>query len=492
MTWRTNDERRKMNWFKASAPIRTKLMFSYGLLTSIVLIVTISTAVAGSAFAIGIGIAGTLIAAAMSYAFREAIAQPYVTTVVRMEALAKGDLTSPIEFTNFEDCVGRLTKAMFAFRDLAATQVALNGEAEANATIVRTMSENMARLADGDLSADITRDFPPAYADLKAGFNEALVNLRRLIGGVTHSAAGIRTGSFEIAQASEDLARRTESNAASLEQTSAALAQIDERLRATAASSAQTVRRADQAMTTVTGGRATAVDAVTAMGRVSDSAKGIDSVIEGLDKIAFQTRVLAMNAAVEAGRAGDAGRGFAVVADLVSALAMRAEEEAKRARDQLSVTQTDIVTAVQAVEKVDAALADISNDVDEVNKLLATIAADTTIQSTAVTEISAAIGSMDQSTQQNAAMVEQTSAAARNLTAEVGALSDQAAMFKTGESATRTAVMPSPVNPASVHPPRHRAGKAKATTPEPYRSPVKALPTSATPQSASTDDWNAF
>ncbi len=169
------------------------------------------------------------------------------------------------------------------------------------------------------------------------------------------------------------------------------------------------------------------------MGRVSDSARGIDSVIEGLDKIAFQTRVLAMNAAVEAGRAGDAGRGFAVVADLVSALAMRAEEEAKRARDQLTLTQTDIVTAVQAVQKVDGALANISGDVDEVHKLLATMADDAVAQSSTISQITAAISAMDQSTQQNAAMVEETSAAARNLTTEVTSLSEQTGMFQTEE-----------------------------------------------------------
>jgi len=212
--------------------------------------------------------------------------------------------------------------------------------------------------------------------------------------------------------------------------TSAALVQIDSRIKVTAAASLSPVARADQAMSTVGSGRTTAEAAKQAMDRVSGSAKAIDSVIEGLDKIAFQTRVLAMNAAVEAGRAGDAGRGFAVVADLVSALAMRAEEEAKRARDQLTVTQSEIITAVAAVEKVDVALAAILGDVSEVNTALAGMAEDNQAQSSAITEIAAAVAAMDQSTQQNAAMVEETSAAARNLTTEVCTLANAAAEFK--------------------------------------------------------------
>jgi methyl-accepting chemotaxis protein len=211
---------------------------------------------------------------------------------------------------------------------------------------------------------------------------------------------------------------------------------METRLKATAASASSTVDRADGAIVTVSGGRAVASEAVEAMGRVSESAKGIDGVIEGLDKIAFQTRVLAMNAAVEAGRAGEAGRGFAVVADLVSALAMRAEEEAKRARQQLTATQTDIVAAVDMVGKVDTALANIAGDVGEVHKLLAEIAADNDAQSSVITQISVAIGTMDQATQQNAAMVEESSAAARNLSVEIADLADQAAKFVTGSERT--------------------------------------------------------
>jgi methyl-accepting chemotaxis protein len=302
-------------------------------------------------------------------------------------------------------------------------------QADAAAVVTTTLAEALAALSAGDLTTEIEISFPDGYGMLRSNFNAALASLRDLIGSVTETAEGIQNGSVEIAEASEALARRTEGTAGTLEETSAALFQIDTRIRASSEAAETIVERADKAIATVGGGRATADEAVQAMGRVSESAKGIDSVIEGLDKIAFQTRVLAMNAAVEAGRAGDAGRGFAVVADLVSVLAIRAEEEAKRARDQLTVTQTEIGTAVEAVRKVDDAFQEISTDVSGVHSLLRGMADDNVAQAAAISQISAAVTTIDQATQQNAAMVEETSTAARNLTVEVNALTGQAAQF---------------------------------------------------------------
>ncbi|OSZ66830.1 chemotaxis protein [Sphingomonas sp. IBVSS2] len=418
-----------MHWFIANAPIRKKLLVSFGSMVGLVGLSPLMLLLVPR-LALATGVLATLVAAVLAVWYRHAIATPYVTTVVRMEALAAGDLASPIQFTDYRDCVGRLTKAMFSFRDTAAAQIRQNEEAEHHGEIVRGMTVNLERLAEGDLTADIVEEYPATYAKLRDNFNAALAALRNLLGAVGESSAAIRTGSGEIAQASEDLARRTEANAASLEQTSAAITQMDQRLKATAAAASRTVARADGATTTVSGGREVVDQAVQAMNRVNDSAKGIDSVIEGLDKIAFQTRVLAMNAAVEAGRAGEAGRGFAVVADLVSALAMRAEEEAGRAREQLTATQVDILAAVEMVEKVDGALANIAEDVGDVHTLLNQMAEDNQAQSVAIGEISTAIGAMDQSTQQNAAMVEETSAAARNLTVEIATLADQAGRFR--------------------------------------------------------------
>ncbi|NIJ20113.1 methyl-accepting chemotaxis protein [Sphingomonas naasensis] len=429
-----------MTWFIKDAPIRLKLVIVFSVMCGLIALPTLAALVAPG-YALAVGVVALLAGMFCGAWFRSAIATPYVTTVVRMEALAACDLESPIAFTEYKDCVGRMTKAMLSFRDAARKELELNAEARKHAGIVRGMTANLRRLAEGDLTAEITEDYPGDYAELRSNFNAALVSLRTLIGTVNDSAATIRTGSGEIAQASENLARRTEANAASLEQTSAAVAQMDQRLKVTAEAAGRTVARADGAIATVSGGRTITDEAVQAMTRVSESAKGIDSVIEGLDKIAFQTRVLAMNAAVEAGRAGEAGRGFAVVADLVSALAMRAEEEAGRARDQLTTTQTEVVAAVEMVQKVDGALADISNDVAGVHALLGQMASDNQAQSTAISEISIAIATMDQSTQQNAAMVEETSAAARNLSSEVVSLAEQAARFtvSAGRSAPRPA-----------------------------------------------------
>ncbi len=431
-------------------------------------------------FMLLLSLAGMGLLVAISRLIGKTVSSPMAELSKVTKLLAEGG-KAEVPHRARADELGEVAQAVELFRMAAIERAEADARVAAEQQVVTaSLREGLSALTHGDLTAEIRTDFPPAYVELKNNFNEAVVELRSLIGTVMESAATIRTGSGEIAQASEDLARRTEANAASLEQTSAAVTQMDGRLKATAASASRTVARADDAIATVSGGRSVADEAVQAMSRVADGAKGIDSVIEGLDKIAFQTRVLAMNAAVEAGRAGEAGRGFAVVADLVSALAMRSEEEAARARDQLTATQTDIVAAVEMVQKVDTALADISGDVGEVHKLLGEMASDNLAQSTAISEISIAIGTMDQSTQQNAAMVEETSAAARNLSGEVAALSEQASKFNVGTGA-RPATM-------RTSAPARSAGGDKASG---YVSPVKALPVTALAGSGG-DVWASF
>ncbi|WP_084579912.1 methyl-accepting chemotaxis protein [Sphingomonas azotifigens] len=444
-----------------------------------------STALSASVVTAGItllGIALAAVAASMGLAIfvtRSQIAAPLSRLQDSMRALAGGENHVDVPGTERLDEVGAMAKSVLVFKEAALRQEEL-AEAKRRADaaqqlVVETLEDRLGKLAGGDLTATIETRFDTEYEGLKQNFNAAVSSLRELIAAVIESAETISTGSAEIAQASEDLARRTEGAAASLEETSAAVSQMDQRIKATATAATKTVERATGAIGVVDSGRSVADEAMQAMTRVSESAKGIDNVIEGLDKIAFQTRVLAMNAAVEAGRAGEAGRGFAVVADLVSALAMRAEEEAGRARDQLTATQTDINAAVDMVRRVDSALGAIVGDVNEVHSLLEVMAKDNQVQATAVTQVATAVNSIDQTTQQNAAMVEQTSAAARNLSSEVTSLTEQASRFNAGS----------------------RAGR------KPARSRVHALPVASTPAhsasissvkavGADVEEWASF
>ncbi|WP_448663521.1 cache domain-containing protein [Sphingomonas sp. CJ20] len=411
------------------------------------------------------------------------ITGPLAKITARMRDLAQGNTGEDIPGIERRDEIGDMAAALQVFRENAVAKAEAEfAKAQSDAdqkAIVTVLSEKLKALSEGDLTASIPGNVPAAYRSLADNFNTALVNLRDLIAALAEATQSIETGSSEIAAASDDLARRTESNAASLEQTSAALSQMNARLKSSADAADRTVGCAQDAIGIVESGRATAEQATSAMDRVANSSKGIDSVIEGLDKIAFQTRVLAMNAAVEAGRAGEAGRGFAVVADLVSALAMRSEEESKRARDQLTATQADIVVAVSAVKKVDESLAEITGSVGQVHQFVETMASDNRAQSSTIGEIATAVNVMDQSTQQNAAMVEETSAAARNLNGEVATLSTQAARFKVGNDATRRAAS---------------RATAPAYTPAPAASSqprVTAVPAAAM-ANGSGDDWASF
>jgi len=450
-----------------------------------------------------IGLISVLLAIGTGFLItRRSISGPLGALDAGMRQLAGGDTAIAIAGVDRHDEVGAMARALTVLRDNAEEQArSADAKKQADtdqAMVIETVSAHLERMAKGDLTQPIDRAFPQSYAALKTHYNAALTSLRDLIGSVSESARSIRNGSTEIEQASDDLARRTESSAASLEQTSAAVTQINERLRTGADKAQSTVERADQAIATVGTGRDTAGEAVQAMHRVSDSAKGIDSVIEGLDKIAFQTRVLAMNAAVEAGRAGESGRGFAVVADLVGQLAMRSEEEAKRAREQLTATQNDVVLAVDAVHKVDHALVAISDDVGVVHELLAAMSVDNSAQASAIQQIAIAIQSMDEGTQQNAAMVEEASAAARNLNSEVGMLTQRAAVFTIGQQAALPA---SPRRPIAAAPaPKPSTAKAlaaprpAAVKPTPaYLSPVKPLPAAAISALVrDKDDWDEF
>lgn len=323
-----------------------------------------------------------------------------------------------------------LTKAALMDMDLSISIYFEEAAAERNQAIA-SLDGALVRLARGDLDRDVS-GLPAAFASLERSYNQTLANLRDTIGSVVQASGTIQGGAHDIAETSENLARRMESNAAALEQAAVTLGEVEGRVKDTATGARETLTIADEARTAMEQGKYGASDAVRTMHLVHDSARNIDTVIEGVDKIAFQTRVLAMNAAVEAGRAGEAGRGFAVVADLVRALAMRAEEEAQKAREGLSATQSEIAVAVDAVARVDDALTGVATKFDRVHALIAQMTQDNAAQSSAISEINMVVGTMDRATQQNASMIEKASVAAQSLHDDATGLARQASRFNVG------------------------------------------------------------
>jgi methyl-accepting chemotaxis protein len=324
--------------------------------------------------------------------------------------------------------VASLMKAVFLDMDFAISIYLETIEAErqrleaaslvserSQGAVVTALAEALARVAQGDLTARLDDDVAAEFASLKADFNNALGLLEDSMGKVAVAADGIRMGADEIGVAADDLSRRTEQQAASLEQTAAALDQITATVRTTASG-------ARQAAEVITGARAEAersgqvVDsAVTAMGEIQASSREITQIIGVIDEIAFQTNLLALNAGVEAARAGDAGRGFAVVAQEVRALAQRSADAAKEIKVLISASTRQVETGVGLVGQTGAALQGIVEKVAEIDALVGQIAASAAEQATGLHQVNTAVNQMDQVTQQNAAMVEQTTAATHSL-----------------------------------------------------------------------------
>ena len=299
------------------------------------------------------------------------------------------------------------------------------------------MGTALERLSRYDLSEAIEQDFPDAYVSLRTNFNSAIANLGALVSAVRDGTAAANGTSDQIARATDDLASRIESTAATVEEAFAALTSVRAGIEHGDKIVGTTLGEAELATRHVRTGRDVSNHAVQRMQAIAARADGIDDVIEGLDKIAFQTRVLAMNAAVEAGRAGEAGRGFAVVADLVGALAMRSEDEAKRAREQLSAIKDDMSGAVSVFTQVDTAFDTIAGAVAELHDRLSALAQDQRSQAQAIGQVSVAMSNIEQFVQQNSAMVEQTTAAARSLAHDLREVAEQAARFHTERGAAK-------------------------------------------------------
>ena len=476
-----------LKWFEKSAPIRLKfrvLLVVHALLATIGVATTwlaiVNPSLLGST-GLMIAAVGALVATIVTVLTSgHAICTPYVNTVVRMENLAAGDLTSPIEYTTNTDCVGRMTKAMAVFQSNAK---AIEVASESQRIVVESLGTGLGKLANNDLTHRITTAFSADYEVVRDNYNRAMDAMSSAMSAVTEATSGINNGAGDIRQASDDLSHRTEQQAASLEETAAAMHEITTTVR-------QTAEGASRANTVVGAARVEAEKsgeivsrAVEAMGGIERASAEISDIISVIDGIAFQTNLLALNAGVEAARAGDAGRGFAVVASEVRALAQRSADAAKDVKTKITASSEQVDIGVGLVSETGKALTRIIERIAEISTLVSAIAISAEQQATGLQQVNTAVGEMDSVTQQNAAMVEEATAAARSLAVEADSLAREVARFKL--DTTSSARQPVPV----VHQLQDRVANASRSMARPARRKSSGTAVAA---AVSNDDWSNF
>jgi methyl-accepting chemotaxis protein len=294
------------------------------------------------------------------------------------------------------------------------------------------------RLSGGDLTRRLDKPFIPALEPLRVDFNTVVERLHGSMCGIAENASAIAAASQQIKNASNDLYRRTEQQAASVEETAAALEEItttvsdaSQRAQDAGELARQTKENAERSGIVVS-------QAIDAMGRIEKSASEIASIISVIDEIAFQTNLLALNAGVEAARAGEAGKGFAVVAQEVRELAQRSAKAAKEIKDLITASNEHVHHGVAHVNNTGKALTDIVNQVVQVDANVAAIVVASQEQATGLREVNTAVNTIDQGTQQNAAMVEETSAASHSLATEAEELFKQLGQFRLNDDGEQT------------------------------------------------------
>jgi Methyl-accepting chemotaxis protein len=339
---------------------------------------------------------------------------------------------------------------------------------------LETLSSVLAKVANGDLTARVN-DLPVEFRQVQNDLSAMSDSIAQTLGTVAKASGQVHVGASEIRSASDDLSRRTETQAAALEESAAALNQLTKGVQAAAQGAGEVNRSVTQAEAEAREGGQVVDDAVIAMDGIQKSAQEIGSFVNVIDSIAFQTNLLALNAGVEAARAGDAGKGFAVVATEVRALAQRSAEAAQSIKTLINDSDDQVQRGVNLVGRTGEVFRRIADRVSSIAGLASEISSQAQEQAIQLSQVNDAVNDMDRMTQQNAAMVEEATAAARNLSHQAEELSKLVQMFRL-PSTPRSAIEPQPV--------------IRAQPARPQTAGALALKVDASP--VSDHDWSEF
>ncbi|UDF31491.1 UNVERIFIED_ORG: methyl-accepting chemotaxis protein [Roseateles sp. XES5] len=331
----------------------------------------------------------------------------------------------------------RITKA-YEDADLSRFATSVNELVENVDRGVTEVRRVIASLSHADLTQEMAGHFQGDFAELQANVNGAMLTLRSTMGGILTTAGTITGNSRELSAAADQLAHRTEQQAASLEETAAALEEITTTVKTSTTRAIEASEIVREAKDSADKSGEIVQSAIDAMGRIEQASRQMEEIISVIDGIAFQTNILALNAAVEAARAGEQGRGFAVVAGEVRSLAQRSAEAAKEIKTLINASAGEVKGGVSLVLSTGDVLSEIKDLVNRVNDHVVSITRAAQEQSAALGEINTAVTQLDQMTQQNAALVEESAAASQVLASEAAQLQSALSQFHIGEGRGQT------------------------------------------------------
>lgn len=401
-----------------------------------------------------LSVLGALCIAALGAIVVKSMLNPFHKLVSAIKRLAAGETDIDFEGEERTDEIGDLARSIVSFRNAVLEKQRHQAESEAarvvveeerrkkdeldkyyvdaHAVFMSTFTAALEHLSAGDLNYRLDTPYINEYESIRSSFNQAADRIQKAMVSIVSSSSEIRMGTERILSAADELARHTEEQASSLEETSASMEEMAATVRQNANNAQEASATAFSTRELAAAGGAIAEQAVSAMEKIEQSSRQVTEIVDLIEEIAFQTNILALNAAVEAARAGDAGKGFAVVANEVRTLSQRSSQALKDIKALITSSNANVNDGAALVKAVGNSLTDIVTSVSKVSELISEIAAASQEQASGVDQVTRAVANMDEMTQQNAALVQETNAALHTAQQQIHELNQAVSMFDTG------------------------------------------------------------